>query len=148
MCDLALEKLADLSFEVHMDEYSHFDALTGVRISVVLPQMSKALTKDAHQISWKTALNTIDARVKSRPDVENELLRHWRGVIERGMPVFKRTLWGTNKTRRLRCFFFRWMVEQGTRLTQIYYYPRNGSLMGSEVMRPHCGTVAGWSWLP
>ena len=33
ICDLALEKLADLSREVHMDEYSHFDALTGVRIS-------------------------------------------------------------------------------------------------------------------
>ena len=37
--------------------------------------------EDANQISWKTALNTINARIKSRPDVESELLRHWRGVI-------------------------------------------------------------------
>ena len=81
VCDSALEKLGNLSHEVYTEEYSHFDALTGVRASVVLPQMTKALTEDAHQISWKRALDTIDERIESRPHLENGSLRHWRGVI-------------------------------------------------------------------
>ena len=33
LCDLTLDKLGNLSHEVHIEEYSHFDVLTGVRIS-------------------------------------------------------------------------------------------------------------------
>jgi len=36
LCDLTLDKLGNISSEVHIEEYSHFDVLTGVRISVVL----------------------------------------------------------------------------------------------------------------
>jgi len=36
LCNLALAKLVDLSNEVHVEFYSHFDALTGVRILLVL----------------------------------------------------------------------------------------------------------------
>ena len=34
--DLTLDKLGNLSLEVHVEEYSLFDALTGVRMSAVL----------------------------------------------------------------------------------------------------------------
>ena len=37
LCNLTLEKLGDLSNEVHVEEYSYFDVLTEVRIFVVLP---------------------------------------------------------------------------------------------------------------
>ena len=37
LCGVALEKLVDLSHETRIEEYSHFDILTGVRISVVFP---------------------------------------------------------------------------------------------------------------
>jgi len=30
LCDLALDKLANLSYEVHIEEHSYFDVLTGV----------------------------------------------------------------------------------------------------------------------
>ena len=33
LCDLALGRLGNLSLEVHIEKYSHFDALTGVRVS-------------------------------------------------------------------------------------------------------------------
>ena len=36
LCDLTLGKLGNLSYEVHIEEYSHFDILTGVRVLVVL----------------------------------------------------------------------------------------------------------------
>ena len=45
LCDLALDKLGNVSHEVQIEEYSRFDVLTGVRILVVLLRMSKALTK-------------------------------------------------------------------------------------------------------
>ena len=35
LCDLTLDKLGNLSHEVHIEEYSHFDVLTGVGISVI-----------------------------------------------------------------------------------------------------------------
>lgn len=37
MFNLTVEKLANLSHEVHIKEYSRFDVLTGVRISSVFP---------------------------------------------------------------------------------------------------------------
>lgn len=89
MCDLALENLADLSREVHMDEYSHFDALTGVRILVILLRTSKRLTKNGNQISWKTALDTIDACIEARPHAESEPLQRWRGVIGKAYADFQ-----------------------------------------------------------
>ena len=81
LCDLALEKLANLSHQVHIEEHSHFDVLTGVRILVALPRTTKALTQDTIQISWKRALDTIDVRIGSRAHAESEPLRHWSGVI-------------------------------------------------------------------
>jgi len=35
--DVTLDKLANLARKVHIEEYSQFDVLTGVRISVVVP---------------------------------------------------------------------------------------------------------------
>jgi len=35
LCDLTLVKLGDLSHETHVEVYSYYDVLTGVRISVV-----------------------------------------------------------------------------------------------------------------
>ena len=35
LCDLTLEKLGNISLEVRIEQYSHLDALTGVRILVV-----------------------------------------------------------------------------------------------------------------
>ena len=82
LCNLALDKLASLSHEVRIEECSHFDVLTAVRILGLLPWMSEALTRNANQISWKKALDTIDVYIGSRPHAESEL-RHWRGVIEK-----------------------------------------------------------------
>ena len=42
LCDLTLEKLGSLSYQVHTEEYSHFDALTGVRALVVLLRRVKS----------------------------------------------------------------------------------------------------------
>ena len=81
LCDLTLDKLASLSHEVHIEEYSHFDVLTGVRIFAVLHRMSEGLTKSATQISWKRALDTIDALMESRSHTESRLLRYWRAAI-------------------------------------------------------------------
>lgn len=81
VCELTLRQLANLSHEARIEEYSHFDALTGVRSLAVLPQTSKALTKDLNQISWKRALETIDIRIKSKSHADSESLRHWRVVI-------------------------------------------------------------------
>ena len=38
ICDLALGRLASLSYKVHIEEYSHFDVLTGVRILWFCPR--------------------------------------------------------------------------------------------------------------
>ena len=81
LCDLTLDKLANLSHEVHIEEYSHFDVLTGVRILLAPPLCGKALTGNATQISWKRALDTIDALVESRPHAESGPLRYWRAAI-------------------------------------------------------------------
>ena len=81
LCDLTLDKLVSLSHEVHMEEYSQFDVLTGVRIFTVPHRMSEALTKSATQISWKRALDTIDALMESRPHAESGPLRYWRAAI-------------------------------------------------------------------
>ena len=81
LCDLTLEKLASLSHEVHIGEYSHFDILTGVCDLLVLLRMDKALIKNATQISWKRALDMIDIRIGSRSHVEGTSLRYWRGII-------------------------------------------------------------------
>ena len=32
LCDLTLERLGDVSLEVRIEQYTHFDVLTGVRI--------------------------------------------------------------------------------------------------------------------
>ena len=36
LCDLTLEKLANISLEVRIEQYSHFDVLTGVCIMAIL----------------------------------------------------------------------------------------------------------------
>lgn len=94
LCDLALEQLADLSREVHVEEYSHFDVLTGVRTLAVLLRISEALTKNTNQISWRRALDTLDARIGSRSRSESEPLRRWREVIEKAYADFQEKLPG------------------------------------------------------
>ena len=83
LCNLALDKLANLSHGVRIEEYSHFDVLTAVRTLAPLSRMSEALTKHTNQISWKRALDTINVRIGLRPHAESKQLRHWRGVIEK-----------------------------------------------------------------
>ena len=81
LCDLTLDKLTSLSHEVHIEEYSHFDVLTGVRILSAPPLCGKALTRNVTQISWKRALDTIDALMESRSHAESGSLRYWRAAI-------------------------------------------------------------------
>ena len=83
LCDLALERLGDISREVHIEQHSQFDVLTGVRISVALLRLRRVLTANVDQISWARALNTIDVRIRSRSHAESDPLRNWRGIIER-----------------------------------------------------------------
>ena len=83
LCNLALDRLTSLSNEVRIEEYSHFDVLTEVRILSLLPWMSEALIRNGNQISWKRALDTINVYIGSRPHAESEQLRHWRGIIEK-----------------------------------------------------------------
>ncbi|KAF9642933.1 hypothetical protein BDM02DRAFT_3264295 [Thelephora ganbajun] len=59
--NLTLDKLGNLSLEVHIEEYSHFDFLTGM--------------------SWKRALDTIDVRIGLYPSAESGSLRYWKRVI-------------------------------------------------------------------
>ena len=94
LCDLTLDKLVDLSREVHVEVYSYFDVLTEVRILVVLPRVRKTLTVDADQISWKKALDTIDVRIGLCSHAESELLRNWRGVVEKAHADFQAKLLG------------------------------------------------------
>ena len=42
LCNLTLEKLGNVSLEVHIEQYTDFDALTAVRILAIQLQMSKA----------------------------------------------------------------------------------------------------------
>ena len=94
LCDLTLDKLGNISNEVHIEDYSQFDVLTGVRISVVSFCVRKILTKNADQVSWQRALNTIDMRIGSRSHDESESLRYWKGVIEKAYADFQANLPG------------------------------------------------------
>ena len=90
--DLTLNKLGALSRDIHVELYSYFDLLTGVRNSVAFLRMIKALTEGADQISWKRALDTIDVRVGLSPHAESGSLRHWRGVIGKVYADFQANL--------------------------------------------------------
>ena len=83
LCDLTLDKLANLSHEVHIEEHSHFDVLTGVCAVIVLLRMRKALTEDAKQMAWKGALDTIDLRIGSCSRAESGSLWCWKEVIKK-----------------------------------------------------------------
>ena len=96
LCDLVLERLGDISREVHIEQHSQFDVLTGVCISVVLLWPRKALTANVEQISWARALDTIDVRIRSCSHTESQPLRCWRGIIgqaytelQANMPVYE-----------------------------------------------------------
>jgi len=81
LCNLTLAKLGDLSREVHIELCSYLDVLTEVDIFAVFLRMSKVLTGNADQISWKRALDTIDVRIGLCSRAESESLRYWRVVI-------------------------------------------------------------------
>ena len=81
LCDLTLERLGNVSLNVYIEQYSNFDVLTGVRISAILFWTTEGLTNDTDQMSWKRALDIIDARIGLRPDIESGSLRRWRRVI-------------------------------------------------------------------
>jgi len=51
---------------------------TGAHILVTLLRMGEILTKDVHQMSWKRALDTIDARIRLCCHAESEPLRRYR----------------------------------------------------------------------
>ena len=48
LCDLTLERLGNVSLGLHIEQYSHFDVLTGVCILAILLQTTEALTKDTN----------------------------------------------------------------------------------------------------
>ena len=81
LCHLTLEKLGNISLEVHIEQYTHFDVFTGVRVSTTWLWTTEALTKDADQMSWRRALDVIDARIGLSSDIESGSLRCWRRVI-------------------------------------------------------------------
>ena len=93
--DLTLDKLTSLSHEVHIEKYSHFDVLTGVRILVILLRTSKALSKDSDQISWKRALDTIEECIRLCPHSGREAPRYrWKEVIGKAYADFQANLPG------------------------------------------------------
>ena len=94
LCDLTLDRLGNVSHEAHIEEYTHFDVLTGVRILVGFLPTNTGLTRNANQISWKRALDTIDARIALRSQAESGSLRHWRGVIEKAYADLQASLQG------------------------------------------------------
>ena len=79
--NLTLAKLVDLSNEVHVEEYSHFDVLTEVHILVGFLWTSNGLTGVVYEISWKRTLDTIDVCIGLCSYAESKSLRYWRGVI-------------------------------------------------------------------
>jgi len=48
LCDLTLDKLRNRPYEVYIEEQSHCDIFTLVRVMVVLFWMGKALTEDVN----------------------------------------------------------------------------------------------------
>ena len=94
LCDLTLNKLGTLSREIHVEMYSYFDFLTGVRIRVGFLKVRKALTKYSNQISWKRALDTIDLRMGLCSHAESKSLRYLRGVIGKVHADFQANLLG------------------------------------------------------
>jgi len=73
-----LDQLGNLSLEVRIEEYSNFDLLTGM--------------------SWKTALETIDARLRLFPVAENRMLQRWKIVIEKAYAELRENLPGFEPT--------------------------------------------------
>jgi len=67
--DLTLDKLGNLSLEVPIEVYSYFDVLTGM--------------------CWKTALDTIDARLGLQLDTGNGSLGYWKTIIENAYTDFQ-----------------------------------------------------------
>ncbi|KAF9779635.1 hypothetical protein BJ322DRAFT_371116 [Thelephora terrestris] len=84
--DLTLGKLCDLSLEVPIEVYSYFDVLTGVRISHRFVPLNEVRRLPSHsiyaQMSWKTTLDSIDARLGLQLDTESESLRHRKTIVE------------------------------------------------------------------
>ena len=150
LCDLALDKLGNVSHEAHIEEYSHFDVLTGVRILVVLLRLSKALTNVFNQISWKRALDTIDERIGLRSRAESEPLRRWRGVIEKAYSDLQASLrgYGLSLLGSLslsvdgRAGGSTLSVDgrTGGSTFPTWNYPRNGKLTDSDVSRRHAAS--------
>ena len=54
--------------------------------------------QNADQISWKTALDTIEVRSGLGHETENASLRCWRGVIEKAYANFQANLPGYGPT--------------------------------------------------
>jgi hypothetical protein len=94
--DLTLQKLGNLSLEVRIEKFSRFDLLTGVRVSreFVPPERGETLTEFAlwHQTSWKTALDTIEARLGLQLDPGNGSLGHWKTIIGKAYADFRENL--------------------------------------------------------
>ena len=62
---------------------------------MALFRTSKTLTKDTNQISWKRALDTIDARIGFPSRAASESAQYyWRGVIGKAYSDFQANLPG------------------------------------------------------
>lgn len=101
LLDLTLNRLGGLSRKVRVELYSYFDVLTGVCILTAFLQISKVLTEDVGQISWKRALDALDVRIGlcSHPEIES--LRYWRGIIGKVHADFQTNLPGSGPSQIL-----------------------------------------------
>ncbi|KAF9779639.1 hypothetical protein BJ322DRAFT_1088430 [Thelephora terrestris] len=76
--DLTVDKLCNLSLEVHIEKHPHVELLTG--------------------ISWNTVLGTIDARLGLDSDAENGPLRRRKTIIAKAYDDFRANLPGFEPT--------------------------------------------------
>jgi len=76
--DLTMDQLGNLSLGVRTEHHSNFDLLIG--------------------LSWKTALDTVNARLRLCSDPESRSLRHWKVIIERAYDEFRANLPGSEPT--------------------------------------------------
>ena len=72
LCDMTIEKLGNVSHEAHIEEYTHFDFLTGVGNLVDLFRGSMALTNNANRPLgrglWTPSMSVLDYGPMVRAD--------------------------------------------------------------------------------
>ena len=101
--DLTLDKLGNLSLEVHIEEYTRFDVLTGVRILAISLRMNidtnrGRLNRCLGGGCW-TPLTHVSG---CAPTLGADHCDIGEGLSERRMPIFKQIFQGMNRSCSLR----------------------------------------------